>query len=43
VLAPVPFRPHASPLTSTLTLITCHPPGSRRKRLVVLARTADRN
>jgi sortase A len=39
VLAPVPFRPDAAPRTRSLTLITCHPPGSERQRLVVLAKS----
>ncbi|MFB4319069.1 class E sortase [Actinomadura sp. 21ATH] len=38
VLAPVPFRWGAAPRESVLTLISCHPPGSDRRRLVVLAR-----
>ncbi|WP_067914628.1 class E sortase [Actinomadura rubrobrunea] len=42
VLAPVPFRPHAEPHARRLTLITCHPPGSDRQRLVVLARMGAR-
>ncbi|GAA4092261.1 hypothetical protein GCM10022214_62260 [Actinomadura miaoliensis] len=39
VLAPVPFQPDAAPRTRSLTLVTCHPPGSDRQRLVVLAKS----
>ncbi|GAA2435390.1 hypothetical protein GCM10010191_57550 [Actinomadura vinacea] len=38
VLAPVPFHRGKAPRHSALTLISCHPKGSDRKRLVVLAR-----
>ncbi|XVQ10246.1 class E sortase [Spirillospora sp. CA-255316] len=38
VLAPVPFRRGRAPRESVLTLISCHPKGSDRKRIVVLAR-----
>ncbi|MFF5264809.1 class E sortase [Actinomadura viridis] len=38
VLAPVPFHWSRTPRRSVLTLITCHPKGSDRQRLVVLAR-----
>ncbi|MFI0351818.1 class E sortase [Actinomadura sp. 9N407] len=38
VLAPVPFKRGAQARDSVLTLISCHPRGSDRKRLVVLAR-----
>ncbi|MEW2358394.1 class E sortase [Spirillospora sp. NPDC029432] len=38
VLAPVPFRWGATPREAVLTLVSCHPPGSDRARLVVLAR-----
>ncbi|GAA3932083.1 hypothetical protein GCM10023085_11740 [Actinomadura viridis] len=38
VLAPVPFHWSRKARSSVLTLITCHPKGSDRQRLVVLAR-----
>ncbi|MFC5754596.1 class E sortase [Actinomadura rugatobispora] len=38
VLAPVPFRKGRTPRESVLTLISCHPKGSDRMRIVVIAR-----
>ncbi|MGK5558126.1 class E sortase [Actinomadura kijaniata] len=37
-LAPVPFQPRRRAVESMITLITCHPKGSDRKRLIVTAR-----
>ena len=41
VLAPVPFRKGRALRHAVLTLISCHPKGSDRRRIVVLARKED--
>ncbi|GGV17610.1 hypothetical protein GCM10010182_43600 [Actinomadura cremea] len=41
-LEPVPYRPWSPPDGAYVTLITCHPKGTDERRLIVVARLADK-